>query len=87
MEGVIVHTDVNLNVAKNGCQPKVGVSWSNDQFITKNMMSVSAVPVFESEGSWKACSHFGIGEKMVCDRKNKDYKFELALAGHFEKTM
>lgn len=24
---------------------------------------------------------------MVCDRAKKDYKFELALAGHFEKTM
>lgn len=24
---------------------------------------------------------------MVCDRTKKDYKFEVALAGHFEKTM
>jgi uncharacterized glyoxalase superfamily protein PhnB len=51
------------------------------------MISASSIPVFESENSWSPCSHFQIGEKMVCDRAAKDYKFELALAGHFDKTM
>jgi len=53
LEGVIVHHECNLNVAKKGMANKVGVSWSNDQFKTKNFVSeLGAVPVFESENSW-----------------------------------
>lgn len=89
LEGVSVHVDavVNTGAKKDALEPKVGVSFTNDQIITKNYVSASSVPVFESETSWAACSHFMVGEKMVCDRVKKDYKFELALAGHFEKTM
>jgi len=53
LQGVIVHHDCNLNVAKKGMTNKVGVSWSNDQFKTKNTVSeLGSVPVFESESSW-----------------------------------
>jgi hypothetical protein len=89
LEGVSVHVDavVNTGAKKDVCLPKIGVSFANDQIISKNYISATSVPVFESENAWAACSHFMIGEKMVCDRVKKDYKFELALAGHFEKTM
>ena len=51
------------------------------------MISATSVPIFESEISWSPCSHFQIGNKMACDRQNKDYQFELAMAGHYEKTL
>ena len=83
---MIIHHDGTID-GKNGYTPKIGVTWTNDQFKTKQMISGTKVPVFESENSWAPCSHFQLGEKMVCDRSKKDYKFELALAGHFDKTM
>ena len=83
---MIIHHDGTID-GKNGYTPKIGVTWTNDQFKTKQMVSGLKVPVFESENSWAPCSHFQLGEKMVCDRAKKDYKFELALAGHFDKTM
>jgi len=89
LEGVSIHADgvINTGGKKDGLVPKFGVSWSNDSIMTKNYISATSVPVFESENSWSACSHFMVGEKMVCDRAKKDYKFELALAGHFDKVM
>ena len=88
LEGTILHTDFLINTgSKVGATGKAGFTWTNDQIKTKNLVSLSSKPVFESESSWAPCPHFQIAEKAVCDREKKDYQFELAMAGHFDKTM
>lgn len=79
--------DINVGPKKDQFVPKLGFYWENKKIMAEGKVHMIDKPVFEFWSTWAACSHFNVGKNMKCDRDNKKYNFELALAGHFEKTM
>ena len=69
--------------------PQVGFEFDNSDIKSKTYLTASATPKFSSELSWRCCPHFTLAEKTEFDvLKAKDtLKTELALAGHFEKSL
>lgn len=69
--------------------PQVGFEFDNKDIKSKTYLTACATPVFSSEFAWRACSSLTVAEKTEFDVKNakETLTTQLAIAGHFEKSL